>query len=199
MIDLALRERAGPVALAAIAGRRQVLLSRLGQLLARLRTAGLVESTRGPGGGCTLGRAATAISVADIVVAVEAGAPGTDEDDGRPSPANDLSQWQGAVMQVHTSGIALADLVAGQHDAGALVEVRPRHGVAATRTHAGIRHRQGAEAGVDVRRGHCSGRRTAGRPLILAGESTEGPTPWCPVPGPGLSRNEHEQVRLFTS
>lgn len=136
MIDLALRERAAPVPLAAIASRQQVSLSCLGQLLARLRTAGLVESTRGPGGGYTLGLEAAAISVADIVVAVEAGAPGTDEDDGRPSLANDLSQRLDAVMLAHMAGIALADLVAGQSDAGALVEVRPRRGVVAARPQA---------------------------------------------------------------
>ena len=56
MIDLALRERSGPVALAQVAARQGVSLSYLEQLFSRLRRAGLVESTRGPGGGYTLGR-----------------------------------------------------------------------------------------------------------------------------------------------
>lgn len=136
MIDLALRERAAPVALAAMASRQHVSLSRLGQLLARLRTAGLVESTRGPGGGYSLGRDASAISVADIVVAVEAGAPGADEDDVRPSLANDLSQRLDAAMQANMAGIALADLLAGKSDAEARVEVRLRRGVVAARPQA---------------------------------------------------------------
>lgn len=58
LIDLALREPAGPVALAAICARQQVSLSYLEQLFSRLRKNGLVESTRGPGGGYTLGRSA---------------------------------------------------------------------------------------------------------------------------------------------
>jgi Rrf2 family iron-sulfur cluster assembly transcriptional regulator len=71
MLDLSLRERAGPVALAQIANRQGVSLSYLEQLFSRLRRAGLVESTRGPGGGYTLGRRAIEISAADIVSAVE--------------------------------------------------------------------------------------------------------------------------------
>ncbi len=73
MIDLTLRERSGPVALAAIATRQQISLSYLEQLFSRLRRAGLVQSTRGPGGGYTLGRDAAEISVADVMLAVEDG------------------------------------------------------------------------------------------------------------------------------
>jgi Rrf2 family iron-sulfur cluster assembly transcriptional regulator len=65
MTDLALRERAGPVALAQIATRQGVSLSYLEQLFSRLRRAGLVDSTRGPGGGYSLGRSAADISAAD--------------------------------------------------------------------------------------------------------------------------------------
>ena len=70
LIDLALREAAGPVALATISARQQVSLSYLEQMFSRLRRVGIVESTRGPGGGYTLGREAALISVADIVAAV---------------------------------------------------------------------------------------------------------------------------------
>ena len=51
MIDLALRERAGPVALASISQRQAISLSYLEQLFGRMRRLGLVESSRGPGGG----------------------------------------------------------------------------------------------------------------------------------------------------
>lgn len=71
MIDLALREQAGPVPLGSIGERLQISLSYLEQMFSKLRQQGLVESTRGPGGGYTLGRAAQAISVADIIIAVE--------------------------------------------------------------------------------------------------------------------------------
>src|SRR5881392_4256255 len=71
MIDLALREHSGPVALAAISGRQQISLSYLEQLFGKLRRQGLVESTRGPGGGYSLGRQASAISVAEIILSIE--------------------------------------------------------------------------------------------------------------------------------
>ena len=71
MIDLGLRSTNGPVALAAISGRQQISLSYLEQLFGKLRRAELVESTRGPGGGYSLGRPASAITVADIIVAVD--------------------------------------------------------------------------------------------------------------------------------
>src|SRR6187549_2384288 len=65
MIDLALREHSGPVALAAISSRQQISLSYLEQLFGKLRRHELVESTRGPGGGYSLGRKAEEITVAD--------------------------------------------------------------------------------------------------------------------------------------
>ena len=71
MIDLALREHSGPVALAAISGRQQISLSYLEQLFGKLRRHELVESTRGPGGGYSLGRKSEEITVADIIVAVD--------------------------------------------------------------------------------------------------------------------------------
>ena len=71
MIDVALRENAGPVSLADIAARHQISLSYLEQMFSKLRQRGLVESTRGPGGGYTLARGAEAITVADIIGAVE--------------------------------------------------------------------------------------------------------------------------------
>ncbi len=71
MIDLALRENGGPVALAAISQRQQISLSYLEQLFGKLRRHELVESTRGPGGGYSLGRKSSEITVADIIVAVD--------------------------------------------------------------------------------------------------------------------------------
>ena len=71
MIDLALRENTGPVALAAISARQQISLSYLEQLFGKLRRHELVESTRGPGGGYALGRKSEEITVADIIVAVD--------------------------------------------------------------------------------------------------------------------------------
>jgi len=71
MIDLALRQGTGPVTLAAISQRQQISLSYLEQLFGKLRRNELVESTRGPGGGYTLGRKAVDITVADIITSVD--------------------------------------------------------------------------------------------------------------------------------
>ncbi|RZL96802.1 MAG: Rrf2 family transcriptional regulator [Variovorax sp.] len=71
MIDVALHGRTGPVALAVIARRQRISVSYLELMFSDLRRHGLVASTRGPGGGYTIGRDAAAISVADIVYAVD--------------------------------------------------------------------------------------------------------------------------------
>ena len=48
-----------------------ISLSYLEQLFSALRRAGLVDSTRGPGGGYTLARQTEQVSVAEIILAVE--------------------------------------------------------------------------------------------------------------------------------
>ena len=71
MLDLALHGDEGPVSLAGISERQKISLSYLEQLFGKLRRRNLVESVRGPGGGYNLAREASAVSVADIVRAVE--------------------------------------------------------------------------------------------------------------------------------
>lgn len=71
MIDLALRSTRGPVPLAAISERQHISLSYLEQLFGRLRRNSLVDSVRGPGGGYSVARALEAITVADIIRAVD--------------------------------------------------------------------------------------------------------------------------------
>ena len=71
MVDIGLRVNAGPVPLSDIAARHQISLSYLEQMFSKLRQHGLVTSTRGPGGGYTLGHRSDSITVADIIGAVE--------------------------------------------------------------------------------------------------------------------------------
>ena len=71
MLDVALRQKNGPVALSDISSRHQISLSYLEQMFSKLRAGGLVKSTRGPGGGYALGHGAEGITVADIIGAVE--------------------------------------------------------------------------------------------------------------------------------
>lgn len=71
MLDLALHAQSGPVSLSDIAGRQAISLSYLEQLFAKLKRATLVVSSRGPGGGYLPARPLHAVSVADIVDAVD--------------------------------------------------------------------------------------------------------------------------------
>src|ERR1700682_4156429 len=71
MLDLALHGAHGPVTLSGISERQKISLSYLEQLFGKLRRRELVESVRGPGGGYHLARDASAVSVADIIRAVE--------------------------------------------------------------------------------------------------------------------------------
>ena len=70
MLDVALKEHAGPVPLADISERQGISLSYLEQLFSKLRKKELVSSVRGPGGGYKLGKKRSEISVAMIIDAV---------------------------------------------------------------------------------------------------------------------------------
>jgi len=71
MLDLAINRDRGPVTLSDISQRQGISLSYLEQLFSRLRKRGLVDSTRGPGGGYRLSRGAEAIAVAEVIAAVD--------------------------------------------------------------------------------------------------------------------------------
>ena len=71
MLDLAMNGSQGPVTLAGISRRQKISLSYLEQLFGRLRRHALVDSVRGPGGGYTLARDVSTVSVADIITAVD--------------------------------------------------------------------------------------------------------------------------------
>ncbi len=87
IVDLAVAsDEASSVPLSVISERQQISLAYLEQLFAKLRRAGLVDSERGRGGGYRLARAASTITVAEVMSAVaentdmtrcggEAGAP----------------------------------------------------------------------------------------------------------------------------
>ena len=133
MIDLALREHSGPVALAAISARQQISLSYLEQLFGKLRRHELVESTRGPGGGYSLGRKAEDITVADIIVAVDAeidatGCGGGENcmgDESGRCMTHDLWASLNAKMLEYLNSISLKSLVDDQINRGVSVEEAP--------------------------------------------------------------------------
>lgn len=71
MLDLALHDGDGPVALADIAHRQGLSLAFLEQIFARLRKARLVTGARGRGGGYRLSRPPSRVAVADVIAAVD--------------------------------------------------------------------------------------------------------------------------------
>ena len=100
-------------------------MSYLEQLFSRLRRQRLVESTRGPGGGYTLGRLADTITVAEIISAVDDSL--TDVGTGAEDECLSRELWQrlNAVMLTHMGTITLRNLVDEQTDKGLPVDARP--------------------------------------------------------------------------
>jgi Rrf2 family iron-sulfur cluster assembly transcriptional regulator len=120
MIDLAMRQGEGPVTLAGISERQSISLSYLEQLFGKLRRHELVCSVRGPGGGYTLARQTNAISVADVIVAVDEPLDATQcggkencHDDGR-CMTHDLWSNLNKRMFEYLASVTLACLVEQQ-------------------------------------------------------------------------------------
>jgi Rrf2 family iron-sulfur cluster assembly transcriptional regulator len=127
MIDVALREKLGPVPLSDIAARQQISLSYLEQMFSKLRQEGLVSSTRGPGGGYTLGQRTDAITVADIIAAVE-DAPPKPQADANPASldmAQDLWDAMNAKVLDFMQSVTLRSLVLEQLAKGVKIEQKP--------------------------------------------------------------------------
>jgi Rrf2 family iron-sulfur cluster assembly transcriptional regulator len=120
MVDLAMHHGSGPVTLAEISGRQKISLSYLEQLFGKLRRHRLVDSVRGPGGGYNLAQPTQAITVADIVTAVDepldATQCGGKENchDEKRCMTHDLWATLNEKMHDYLSSVSLADLVAHQ-------------------------------------------------------------------------------------
>ena len=71
MADLATAGQGAVESLASISARQHISLPYLEQLFAKLRRAGLVNSTRGPGGGYCLARSTEDITLAEVMAAVD--------------------------------------------------------------------------------------------------------------------------------
>lgn len=122
MIDLALRQHAGPVTLAGIAERQKISLSYLEQLFGKLRRHDLVSSVRGPGGGYCLAKPLDAVSVADIIRAVDETLDATqcggkgDCDDHHPCMTHNLWMSLNQRMYDYLSSVCLEELVEQQRN-----------------------------------------------------------------------------------
>ena len=105
--------------------RQQVWLSYLKQLFSRLRRDGVVESTRGPGGGYTLGRSLDKTTVANIVSAVDEPMHGQGDDERRLGLFKALWQRLNTVLLEHNATITLHSLVQEQRDQGVAIAACP--------------------------------------------------------------------------
>jgi Rrf2 family iron-sulfur cluster assembly transcriptional regulator len=121
VLDLALHEGQHPVSLVDIAKRQDISLSYLEQLFSRLRKQGIVLSVRGPGGGYHLGRDAMAISVAEIILAVDETVDNTqcqgNQDCRHHGPCLTHDLWAELNQRIYDylHQISLKDLITGQH------------------------------------------------------------------------------------
>jgi Rrf2 family transcriptional regulator, iron-sulfur cluster assembly transcription factor len=139
MMDIALHESYGPVPLSSVALRHPISLSYLEQMFSKLRQHGLVRSTRGPGGGYTLGHLADGITVADIVRAMDGQAadegPETKarHDPVSPDMSQDLWDALDSKMAEYLHSVTLRNLADEQRAKGLVAPpARPtKKGVAA--------------------------------------------------------------------
>lgn len=123
MVELAGRPAGVPVSLAGIAESQEITVPYLEQIFFRLKNSGLVQSVRGPGGGYVLARAASDISIADIVLAAEESMKMTrceTHSTGGCMANNTRCKthhlWEGLEDQIshYLSGIRLSDVVQGK-------------------------------------------------------------------------------------
>ncbi|HEY3486457.1 MAG TPA: Fe-S cluster assembly transcriptional regulator IscR [Gammaproteobacteria bacterium] len=117
MLDLAVHNTDGPIALADISERQGISLSYLEQLFAKLRKTGLVISTRGPGGGYSLGKLPAEIAIADVITAVDESVD-TTRCGGLKNCQHDLpclthDLWEDLNRQIRNflDGVSLGDLI----------------------------------------------------------------------------------------
>ncbi len=116
MVDLARQGGDKPVPLAEVAQRQKISLSYLEQLVAKLKRQALVKSMRGPGGGYLLGQPADAITVYQIVSAVDTSShrePPVFEGDNQTARQLTDRLWlkMGEEINKFLKSVSLADVV----------------------------------------------------------------------------------------
>lgn len=125
ILDVAVLGALKPVPLATIGKRQGISLSYLEQMFRKLRERGLVRSTRGPGGGYRLNQRLSAISIADVVAAVDTDVSGfasPAQNDYLGAGGSSLTRglWSGLNSHLHEylRSVTLASLLdAGRDDA----------------------------------------------------------------------------------
>ncbi len=130
LIDLALHASGPPVQSHDIATRQGIPESYLNQLLILMRRAGLIRSLRGPQGGHQLARPPGAISIANIVAALDG--PTASEGANQPSEARGNDAATDLVVRAAWEQVGAAiDDALGRITLDVLLERRQRHDTAA--------------------------------------------------------------------
>ena len=117
LLDLVMHSDEGPVSLADISVRQGISLSYLEQLFAKMRRNKLVVSTRGPGGGYSLGGSPEQVCIADVINAVDEEMQVADKDIANGSPTYEpcLTEqlWEelSAEIENYLTTISLADMM----------------------------------------------------------------------------------------
>ena len=117
LLDLVMHSDHGPVSLADISVRQGISLSYLEQLFAKMRRNKLVVSTRGPGGGYSLGSTPDQVCIADVINAVDEVVRVADRDvvNGSPSYEPCLTEqlWEELSTEIknYLTTISLADMM----------------------------------------------------------------------------------------
>jgi len=120
MIDIGEHSAGKPVPLADIAARQDISQEYLEQLFGKLRRAGLVTSSRGPGGGYVLAKPQGEIAMSDVILAVDeelrvtrcAGDAVEGCVKGERCSAHDLWSSMGRQMMFFLESVSLDDVVA---------------------------------------------------------------------------------------
>lgn len=117
LLDLVMHSDEGPVSLYDISVRQGISLSYLEQLFAKMRRNKLVVSTRGPGGGYSLGDSPEHVCIADVINAVDEEMQIADKDvvNGSASYEPCLTEqlWEelSAEIENYLTTISLADMM----------------------------------------------------------------------------------------
>ena len=117
LLDLVMHSEHGPVSLADISVRQGISLSYLEQLFAKMRRNKLVISTRGPGGGYSLGGSPDQDCIADVINAVDEDirVAGREAENGSPNYEPCLTEqlWEELSTEIenYLTTISLADMM----------------------------------------------------------------------------------------
>ena len=120
-VTLAALEGDAPVKAERLAAAQDIPLNFLENILHQLKSSGLVTSHRGPDGGFRLARPAAAITLADVIRAIDGPLAGVRDDapedvtyPGVAAPLRDVWVALRASMRTVLEAVTLADLAAGR-------------------------------------------------------------------------------------